>query len=432
MKIVLLIVFYFLSLPLIHAAPEHACGFDAKHINEKPNMWPFENYGKVFNVDDNNQRFVFIKNTVYDEKDHQKVIGRARNCVYWSKDTIFMHKNPIKDFSSIKTPVIIRFFVGNPKEAEKMSRGDDFISNKATIFLDAKNTVGIKTGEKEVVGLFTPDSTTSGTLLIQSKSVKVKTTWRFPKISTKRAVTANALNQGYWSARIIGSESGDKFVAEHIELTSLADPRKSEDPKLPRLLVIGDSISMNYGNAAKEALKGVVNYHRNEGNSFSSNYGTQYADYWLGNYTQKGFQWDVIHFNHGLHDLKQSGPGAPYATPLEKYKAYLRTEIEILKKTGATLVFCTTTPVPNNSGGAYGRQKGAEVAFNKAALEVMKDYPDIQINNLCKVVNDSPVFDKFKTGSDVHYYKEEEQKVLGNAVANAVKKALQSKKQNDL
>ena len=83
MKNTLFIAFCFLSLPLIDAAPEHACGFDTKHINEKSNMWPFENYGKVFNVDHNKQRFVFIKNTVYDEKDHQKVIGRAKNCVYW-------------------------------------------------------------------------------------------------------------------------------------------------------------------------------------------------------------------------------------------------------------------------------------------------------------------------------------------------------------
>ncbi len=41
---------------------------------------------------------------------------------------------------------------------------------------------------------------------------------------------------------------------------------------------------------------------------------------------------------------------------------------------------------------------------------------------------DLAVFDKFKTGSDVHYYKAEEQKVLGQAVAKAVKKALGSKK----
>ncbi len=136
----------------------------------------------------------------------------------------------------------------------------------------------------------------------------------------------------------------------------------------------------------------------------------------------------MIHFNHGLHDLKQSAPDAPYATPLETYKANLRTEIKILKKTGAKLVFCTTTPVHKSNGGKYGRQKGSEVAFNKAAMEVMKEYPEIQINDLCKVVKESAVFDECRKGWDVHYYKAAEQKLLAQAVAKAVKKALESKK----
>lgn len=414
--------------PFIQAAPSQQDGFDAKYINESSTMWPFDRYGKIFNVDAAAQRFDFVKNTVYDAENVEKVVGRSWNGVHWSKDTVFTNMKEIKDFSGIKTPVIVRFFVSHPDEAKKMSQGADFISNKAKVFLDAKTTEGIKTGENEIVGLFTPDSATSGTLLINSKPVKVKTTWRKPKISTENSVTAKEISQEYWMARITGAESNGKFMAKQIELVALPDPRAGDDPKLPRLLVIGDSISMNYGPSAKEALNGVVNYHRNEGNCYSSNYGTQYADYWLGNYTQKGFQWDVIHFNHGLHDLKQNGPDGPYATSLETYKANLRTEINILKKTAAKLIFCTTTPVPNSNGGRYGRQKGAEVAFNKAAMEVMKEYPEIQINNLCKIVMESAVFDECRKGWDVHYYKVEEQKILGQAVANAVKKALESQK----
>ncbi len=391
-------------------------------------MWPFERYGKIFNVDQSSQRFEFVKNAVYDEKDPQKIIGRSRNCVHWSKDTVFINTEVIKDFSGIKSPVVVRFLAANDNEAQKMSQASDFSAITATVLLSAEKAEGIKAGKDEVVAVFTPDSPNSGTLQINAKPVKVTMTKRRSKITTEKVVEAGQIKEGDWSARITGAESKKIFVAQRIELTALPDPREGDDPKLPRLLVIGDSISMNYEEAAKEALKGVVNYHRNEGNSFSSNYGVQYADYWLGNYTQKSFQWDVIQFNHGLHDLKQTGPDAPYATPLESYKAYLRTQIEILRKSGATLVWCSTTPVPKSSGGRYGRQKGAEIAFNKAALEVMKEYPEIQINDLCQIVKDSAVFDKFKKGSDVHYYKTEEQKVLGDAVADAVKKALKTKK----
>ena len=428
MKIKLISLSFIILTPFIQAAPEHQSGFDSQYINENSNMWPFDRDGKIFNFDTGSKHFDFLKNTVYDEKDLHKVVGRSWNRIHWSENTVFTQIVKIKDFSSIKDPVIVRFFVSNPKEVEKMSQGEDFISNKAKFFLNAKNTDGIETGEQEVVGLFTPDSPTSGTLLINSKPVKVKTTWRAPKISTETLVTAKTISQGYWKARITVAESSGKFMAKHIELVTLPDPRAGDDPKLPRLLVIGDSISMNYEAAAKAELKGVVNYHRNEGNCFSSNYGMQYADYWLGNHTQKGFQWDVIHFNHGLHDLKQTGPGEPYATSLEAYKNNLSTLIKILKKTEAKLVFCTTTPVHQSNVSKYGRQKGAEIAFNKAAMEVMKEFPEIQINDLCKVVKDSTVFDECRKGWDVHYYKVEEQKILGQAVANAVKKSLESTK----
>ena len=410
-----------------HAAPTHQDESDAKYINENSTMWPFERYGKIFNVDPASQRFDFVKNTVYDQKDVQKVIGRSWNVVHWSKDTVFIKTEEVKDFTGTKKPVIVRFKKANAYQVKKFGEGIDFLAILATVYSDAKSVDGIKVEEGEIIGLFTPDGPNAGTITVDSKPLKVKLFKRGSKIITKKNVLSEIINEGYWSARVTGAESDKKFIAERVELTALPDPRAGDDPKLPRLLVIGDSISMNYEEFAKEALKGVVNYHRNEGNCYSSNYGTQYADYWLGNHTQKGFQWDVIHFNHGLHDLKQNGPEGPYATPLETYKANLRTEIKLLKKSGAKLVFCTTTPVHKSSAGKYGRQKGSEVAFNKAAMEVMKEYPEIQINDLCKVVKDSAVFDQCRKGWDVHYYKAEEQKVLAQAVAKAINKALKSK-----
>ena len=63
--------------------------------------------------------------------------------------------------------------------------------------------------------------------------------------------------------------------------------------------------------------------------------------------------------------------------------------------------------------------------FNKAALEVVRKYEDIQINDLYKVVNDSPAFDKWRIGTNVHYGAEQ-QPILGKAVADAVREAIQS------
>ncbi len=211
-------------------------------------------------------------------------------------------------------------------------------------------------------------------------------------------------------------------------IASVTDLRTVDDPKLPRVLVVGDSISMNYHNAAKAALEGTANYYRIEGNGGPSDRGVSNMELWLGDYTQKGMQWDVIQFNHGLHDLKQpydktSGTWGKHQVGIEDYKKNLEKEIQILKRTGATLIWCSTTPVPNSSHGRYARRKGEGLVFNKAAMEVISKYPEIQINDLHKVVCESEVFDNWRKGSNVHF-KGEEQTVLGKAVADAATKAL--------
>ena len=99
---------------------------------------------------------------------------------------------------------------------------------------------------------------------------------------------------------------------------------------------------------------------------------------------------------------------------------------------GATLMFCTTTPVPNNLGSArYAfRTKGAEKDFNSAAREVLRDYPEIQINDLAGVVNKSGVLDNWRKGRDVHFWKAHEQAVVGKAVGDAVVKALKTRERD--
>ena len=279
--------------------------------------------------------------------------------------------------------------------------------------------------------MFTPDPAKmrAGSIQIGDKAVPISLRERYWKIWWHQRLKAADLAKGFWKVELEATKKGERFVASRIKVVQLPDPRETDDPKLPRMLVIGDSISMNYHQAAKEALDGVANYHRCEGNAFSSAHGVKNSELWMGEFKEPGFHWDVIQFNHGLHDLKQAydkdaDTFGPYAMPLEDYEKNLEKQIAILRASGAKLIFATTTPVPNDNKSTYARRKGAAKEFNAAAMEVMKKHPDILINDLYGVVEGSPVFDHWRTTKDVHFYKPEEQQALGKAVGNAARKAL--------
>ncbi|MFZ9091927.1 MAG: SGNH/GDSL hydrolase family protein, partial [Planctomycetaceae bacterium] len=137
-----------------------------------------------------------------------------------------------------------------------------------------------------------------------------------------------------------------------------------DTPGLPRVLLIGDSISIGYTVPVRTLLQGKANVHRPLTNCGPTSKGLAEIEQWLGD-----GKWDLIHFNWGLHDLKYLGPNGgnladPAATdsvqqvPPAEYEKNLRLLVERLKKTGAKLVWRTTTPVPK---GARGRIVGASV-----------------------------------------------------------------------
>jgi acyl-CoA thioesterase-1 len=147
----------------------------------------------------------------------------------------------------------------------------------------------------------------------------------------------------------------------------------ADAPGLPRVLLIGDSISMGYTLLVREKLKGRANVHHPAENCGPTERGLARLDKWLG-----PGHWDVIHFNFGLHDLKYLDEKGQYVAPEkgkqvappEVYRQHLRELVLRLQKTGAKLVFATTTPVPP---GTLGRIAGDERPYNTVATEVMHD-----------------------------------------------------------
>jgi acyl-CoA thioesterase-1 len=156
---------------------------------------------------------------------------------------------------------------------------------------------------------------------------------------------------------------GDQ-AASYVLLAEAFTPVK-EDPHLPRVLLIGDSVSYYYTYPARLLLKGKANVYRIGTNGGNTDDGLKTLQEWLG--TGK---WDVIHFNFGLHDFVLD-EHRQHEVPLERYKQNLRKLVQRMKATGATLVWASTTPIPPGPTRNY--ISGSDAEYNAAALEIMNE-----------------------------------------------------------
>ncbi len=190
--------------------------------------------------------------------------------------------------------------------------------------------------------------------------------------------------------------------------SAFANPQ--DNPELPNVLLIGDSISIGYTLSVRKELKDKADVYRISTNGRHTEFGLANIEKWLGKLGNKEF--DVIHFNWGLWDICYRNPEATtqgkrdkvhgtLTTTPEDYKKNLESIVERLQKTGAKLIWCATTPVPENE---IGRKVGDEVKYNLIAEAIMLK-EGVAINDLHTYANQSlPTIQKLN--GDVHFTSE--------------------------
>ncbi len=188
-------------------------------------------------------------------------------------------------------------------------------------------------------------------------------------------------------------------------------------PGLPRVLLIGDSVSIGYTIGVREKLKGKANVHRIPQNGGATEVGLEKMTAWLGD-----GKWDVIHFNFGLHDAKFSSEITQRATR-EQYADNLRKLVAQMKATGAKLIFATTTPVPKGGILSPTRKFDSIPVRNEIAVKLMQDN-GVVIDDLYAVT--LPVMEKVGRPNDVHFAPEGYE-VLAKAVAASIESVLKAK-----
>ena len=195
-----------------------------------------------------------------------------------------------------------------------------------------------------------------------------------------------------------------------------------DDLKLPRVLLIGDSISIGYTLPVRELLKDAANVHRIPTNGGPTSNGIKNIEAWLGD-----GKWDVIHFNWGLHDLKQI-EGQQLVLPAD-YEANLRKLVTRMKQVvgtngqPATLVWCSTTPVPESDLNPPRRFHDV-VEYNQLAAKVMSD-EKLVTNDLYEFAK--PKQAEIQKPKDVHFT-DAGSRVLAEQVAKEIRAALASRK----
>ncbi len=211
----------------------------------------------------------------------------------------------------------------------------------------------------------------------------------------------------------------------------VTDLRITPDPKLPNVLLIGDSISIGYHQGVSEMLKGKANVFRPVNaktgaadNCSDTAKGVASLDTWLAMQPK----WDVIHFNWGLHDIKHVKPGStevssdpahPSLRTVAEYQANLETIVGKLKATGAKLVFCTTTPVAPGTTNPFRSNEDVET-YNAVAVKLMaaKGIPVDDLYGFAK-----PQLEKIQLPKNVHYTGEGS-KTLATQVVKAITEQL--------
>lgn len=181
----------------------------------------------------------------------------------------------------------------------------------------------------------------------------------------------------------------------------------------PRVLLIGDSISIGYTEPTQEMLADRADVRRIPMNGGPTIRGLEHMEQWLGDE-----DWDIIHFNFGLHDLTFMEDGNRQV-PLDEYEGNLREIVQRLQETGACLIWASTTPVPEGDVQPP-RTDEDVVAYNAAAREIMEER-DIRINDLYS--HALPILHEIQQPVNVHFT-EEGSRVLAEWVVEAIEAEL--------
>ncbi len=150
----------------------------------------------------------------------------------------------------------------------------------------------------------------------------------------------------------------------------------------PMLFVLGDSISMHYGQHLAKLIAGRFRYARKTGkekalrhakleHDANGGHSGKVLDYLRAMATDNSWRVDVLLLNCGVHDTKVIPPKAAHQVPIESYRQNVTEAIRLAKRLAGKVIWVRSThvneaPHPKRFM-AFRRHNAAVSAYNLAA-----------------------------------------------------------------
>jgi len=202
------------------------------------------------------------------------------------------------------------------------------------------------------------------------------------------------------------------------------------EPKLPKVVLIGDSIRLSYAPAVTRELEGTATVVSPKPNGGDSSNVLKHLQEWIVNERP-----DVVHFNCGIHDTKKFKKTGKFQVSPEQYAENLRQIVtRIRKETGAVVLFAASTPILDDRAAAARAGRDYELLnasieqYNAIARKVMQELK-VPVNDLNEVLAkpEPPLKTEELIVADGVHLTEQGRQMLGQRVAGFIRKHLPDK-----
>jgi putative membrane-bound dehydrogenase-like protein len=293
------------------------------------------------------------------------------------------------------------------------------IDPSAAVPADFRLATVVTTNGRVITGAITQRSEAGLTIQTATESVQIgKDDVDTVKVSSKSMMPDGLLDK-------LTEDQTRDLIAWMMSDGAISDSALHGEPEtLPVVILLGDSIRMNYQQTVTAELNGKATVWAPKENCKHTAFVLENLEKWL-----KGKNASVVHINVGLHDMFLSSSTDQPRHSLEVYETNLRAIFAKLKKlTDAKIIFALTTPVIETRQAAsegYKRvvRRAADVVKYNAKAAQIANEAGVEVNDLHALSTRVGANDVLRESDGIHL-SEVGEEVIGKHVASTVENAL--------